>query len=160
MTKNKKIAGTCTLDEAFERFASESEENRKVLEDSKRLIEGEGYVRLKRGVYHLAEMRDCEAVIWDDDGELTAINKRKIVKMSDDLEELCDVFVFSGFNNEKGNCDDYHLYKTKAECIEAGSKYYRRMFGAIWIKGDDDEPILQSVAKVNDKGELRLLRQL
>lgn len=32
--KEKKIVGTCTLDEAFERFASASEENRKVLEEA------------------------------------------------------------------------------------------------------------------------------
>ena len=88
MTKNKKIAGTCTLDEAFERFASESEENRKVLEESKRLIKGEGYVRLKHGIYQLAEMREREAVIWNKDWELTAINKRKIVKQADTIEEL------------------------------------------------------------------------
>ena len=48
MTKNKKIAGTCTLDEAFERFASESEENRKVLEECEKLYEEEKAKRRKR----------------------------------------------------------------------------------------------------------------
>ena len=48
MRKNKKIVGTCTLDEAFERFASESEENRKVLEECKKLYEAEKAKRRKR----------------------------------------------------------------------------------------------------------------
>ena len=35
MKKNKKIVGTCSLEESFERFASMSEENRRTLEMAK-----------------------------------------------------------------------------------------------------------------------------
>ncbi len=73
----------------------------------------------------------------------------KIIKSSDFIEELCDEFVL--LDKELNH---RHIVTSPKGFMP--SKDYE-LYGAIWIDGDHDEPILKSVARINEKGELELL---
>ena len=174
MKKNKKIAGTCTLDEAFERFASESEENRKVLEESKKLYEEEKarrrkvvkkYIRTKDGIFEHNEKDKLDGVVINDKHHVVCCGNRlvfedEVIRQADTIEELCDEFILVApyrFRHPKTATElDKEFYEMKSFYTSKDDTIY----GAIWTTGKDDEPVLQSVAKVNEKGDLRLLRQL
>lgn len=75
-----------------------------------------------------------------------------VLAQAETVEELCDEFVYTDdtFKNV--------LYK-RLEPIKSLIKlrHNYQVFGAIWVVGENDEPILKSVAKMNSKGELELL---
>lgn len=73
-------------------------------------------------------------------------------KKADTIEELCDEFVYE---TNKGNYATKHKNTDIAYFFndERPIAYY----GAIWVKGEHNEPILKSVAQMNEKGELELL---
>ena len=77
------------------------------------------------------------------------IQRLEKCKQADTIEELCDEFVSDHFV-----CKDL---KQLLEYIKLGNVMGTQIYGAIWINGEHDEPILKSVAKMNDKGELELL---
>lgn len=81
------------------------------------------------------------------------LRKEDIVKVVDAIEELCDEFVM---NNEiiVGSPRDG---MNRLQLADYYAKNDKNVFGAIWVKGVHNEPILKSVAKMNDKGELELL---
>ena len=66
-------------------------------------------------------------------------------KEADSIVELCDKFIGKANTNIILNRYEYEMFK---EYIE---------YGAIWTIGKNNEPILKSVAKMNDDGELKLL---
>lgn len=91
----------------------------------------------------------------------------KELPYADTIEELCDEFVlvnleYLGQTNPK-HYDTLYGIKTKnsfeqeggiTQAIEGG---WYAIYGAIWTTGEHGEPILKSVAKMNEKGELELL---
>lgn len=87
---------------------------------------------------------------WDD-----------IIKESDTIDELCDEFIIyyaNGYHLININ-DDEITFKdgfdygfTLKSALEDGYEIY----GAVWTKKEDKEPILKSVAKMDEKGCLKL----
>lgn len=86
-------------------------------------------------------------------------------RISNNIEELFDEFVlyaedYDYFNSTRKvhrhwMFDDIETARKQMIFIGAGIK--RIIYGAIWITGEHDEPILKSVAKMNDeKGDLEL----
>ena len=71
----------------------------------------------------------------------------EIVKEADNIEKLFDCYV--DYYEE----DDGHLISNDKPIRRFGHEIY----GAIWIKGEDGEPIMKSKAKMNNKGEWELL---
>lgn len=72
---------------------------------------------------------------------------------ADTIEELVDEYVL----REKANCK---LDVDYGELTEDDVKLCLQdhdIFGAIWVNGDKEEPILKSVAKMNNEGDLELL---
>lgn len=92
------------------------------------------YIRTNEGIYS-----------WD--CPIEALMKATIIKRADNIQDLCDVFVYE---NEKGN-------KIVEKILTFGSFMYATgeyefKYGAIW----NDKGLIY-VAKINDKGELELL---
>ena len=79
--------------------------------------------------------------------------KNKGYRFANAIEELCDEFVCIG-NGDYDTSGDKNIYD---ELTERMIDTYKNIYGAIWIKGEYEEPILKSVAKMNEKGELELL---
>ena len=85
------------------------------------------------------------------------------IAASDTIEELFDEFIIGEpFNKSFEITHNNTIIRGIKESIEKG--YYKKakmkkpiVYGAIWVKGEHEEPILKSVAKMNDKGELELL---
>lgn len=116
------------------------------------------YIRTKGGVYEVQRDDENEnslikEVVVIKDGELTCLNKRGIIAQADTIDELCDEFVAEKYGNRiTFPVEDRKTYETRY-CVEYGWNIY----GAIWTTGEHGEPILKSVARMNEKGELELL---
>lgn len=78
-------------------------------------------------------------------------------KIADTIEELIDEYVIKGefgiYTVGLDELDRHAMGQTKEMLLNGQLEAY----GAIWIVGENDEPILNSVAKVNGKGVLELL---
>lgn len=117
------------------------------------------YIRTKDG-------RIGEITSWNErhnqffckiNGEMFSDNNIVVEKQADTIEELCDELVIIGeFGNFLVNPEelDKHADGQTKEMLENG---LLQCYGAIWTTGEHGEPILKSIAKMNDKGELELL---
>ena len=80
-------------------------------------------------------------------------DKKDILKQADTIEELCDGLVIVPKNKKlfpfSRRLDDYDFIPLQQEFVEA-------VYGAIYI---EDKGII-FVAKMNDKGELELLKEV
>ena len=78
------------------------------------------------------------------------------IKEADDIEELFDRYVVRRRVMDEP-CHYIYLSKEqmKADISLRNSAY--EIYGAIWITGDNDEPILKSVAKMNENKVFELL---
>ena len=102
--------------------------------------------------------------------------KEFITKRADTIERLCDCFVYQKkiYRLEKrvdgsryldryclGGYDHHDIVdldKSLVECLnEFIPEHRKNTYGAIWTAGKQGEPILKSVAMVNEKGEFELL---
>lgn len=106
-----------------------------------------------------AEKYNISMFVEDNDGNKFYLSKEDLKgsKQADTIEELCDVFVVvsatdNHIEREIYNNFDNELF-TNLKCKASGFENY----GAIWTTGEHDEPILKSVAKMNEKGKLELL---
>ena len=79
------------------------------------------------------------------------------IKVANTIEELCDELVVV-------QKDFRDLLNADTHCLQTLKKYYEinkieilGIYGAIWITGEHGEPILKSVAEMNEKGELELI---
>ena len=125
------------------------------------------YIRTKDGIYNFEEENNGLPKMPERYGTsgncsgfpYVKINKNEdVIKQSDNIEDLCDDFVLYDeeaqqyVTLEKGF---YHRFNI--ECKKALHLVNKYIYGAIWIVGDNKEPILKSVAKMNNEGELVLL---
>ena len=82
----------------------------------------------------------------------------KIIKQADTIEDLCDEFVIVAKKDK--NIKPYftpYLTATLAVFDDVKSLLDTDdVYGAIWTIGEHGEPILKSVAKMNEKGDLCL----
>lgn len=78
------------------------------------------------------------------------------------IEKLCDIFIYNDTlyhlykSNNKlilcaDNVDEYPTIVISNEMIKEG------MYGAIWLNGEHNEPILKSIAKMNLEQKFELL---
>ena len=105
------------------------------------------YVRTKDGIYKVEGETCHKKAYFIDRYEEDVILKKRVIKQSDTLEELCDRFVvMDKETKEVMNIVSFLEYaKLWSYC-----KY--NIYGAIWTsKG------LIFVARMNDKGELELI---
>lgn len=83
-------------------------------------------------------------------------------KQADTLKELCDAFIIC----EKPFYLKPYVWKESLEklfsknIINNIKSLSIEVYGAIWVKGEYNEPILKPAAKMNDKGDLELLDKL
>lgn len=87
----------------------------------------------------------------------------EVLKKADTLDELIDEVVddSSVYDNNKV-CDIRIPYQTKAQAIRLTLRRLhsfgvRDVYGSIWVKGKNGVPILKPIAKMNDKGDLKLI---
>ena len=80
-----------------------------------------------------------------------------ILKYADTIEELCDEFVLVNKYRFKKPKTATELEKDFDEMRSFYTSKYDKIYGAIWIVSEHGEPILKSVSKMNEKGELELL---
>lgn len=101
-----------------------------------------------------------KAYDYDNDEWYTKNIKLCDVRQADTVEELCDEFVVLEYGIESGvlySRSQYIILEDAIASQTAKHKCSYEIYGAIWTEGDKGEPILMSVAKMNEKGELELL---
>ena len=92
----------------------------------------------------------------------------QFIKQADTIEKLCDEFVLNSnpihasrtlikIDFEKKIVYQWQSAKNVAEYTFEQFLRFHTIYGAIWVTGENNEPILKSVAKINEKGELELL---
>lgn len=89
---------------------------------------------------------------YDNNDYYTRTIKLCDVRQADAVEELCDMFVIVSKANPLIKNFTVHIESAKSYGTEDDDIY-----GAIWAEGDKGEPILMSVAKMNEEGDLKLL---
>ena len=80
--------------------------------------------------------------------------KTEIISQADTIKELCDEFLIKEEPNDKPYLT--HRSFEESKNIVIGRKW-KTLYGAIWVEGEHGEPILKSVAKLNEEGDLKLL---
>lgn len=78
-------------------------------------------------------------------------DKRKMVEK---LEKLFDMFIVVC---RDGNIDLYRYADYTTRYLAQNEIYIQEIYGAIYVKGKKNEPILKSVAKLNIEGAFELL---
>ena len=92
-------------------------------------------------------IRTKDGRIIENEAYLRDGRHRRHCRCANTIKELCDEFVM----DKEIVTNDYNF-----EDLQAIGCIYN-VYGAIWTTGEHGEPILKSVAKINDKGELELL---
>ena len=126
------------------------------------------YVRTKDKIYEVIEENERYYKCCYNDESITLVSKvdndaygfSKALKESYSLDKLCDHLVIV----EKGSSMLPALQHRFLGDLFLADSWNRRfqenkieVYGAIWTKGEDGEPILKSVAKMNSEGGLELL---
>jgi len=90
------------------------------------------------------------------------IGKWAVISQADTIEELCDrmIQIIPGIDPVVMSEKTFYYLKNSMSMkdniingIKKGYSYY----GAIWTKGESDEPILKSISKMNKDGKLELI---
>lgn len=109
------------------------------------------YIKTKDGIYEIR--KECKLSIISDEMYYVTDQKNfysyEALKQSDNMYELFDELI----------CDERLIAKfcNVNETIKRLLSEGKTVYGAIWTEGDDEEPILKSVAKMNKEGEWRLI---
>lgn len=121
-----------------------------------------GYIRTVDNIYGTSELVKCEDKRVPN-GWFTKNGVPLIaIKQADTIKELCDCFVFKKeiYRKIEKRNDLEGVPMIRMFDIHFFDLYedeWERIYGAIWVKGEHNEPILKSVAEMNEKGELELL---
>lgn len=126
------------------------------------------YIRTKDEIWEIMEIKsDYEKTYYHCKHNL--IGKRfeeiNIIKQADTIKELCDEFILFDKDNLVYVPIDIDFYSKEYIFKYADGDYTEmtkiadtdEIYAAIWTKGNKGEPILKSVAKLNDKKELELI---
>lgn len=117
------------------------------------------YIRTKYGIYEDAgtDAGGWRCVRYKDFKIALSQDDDKTVKEADTIEELCDAFILLNEDNGRRKiCLPYEI-GLRARIYEGLGAVHQKIYGAIWIVGEHNEPILKSVAEMNEKGEMVLL---
>ena len=139
------------------------------------------YIRTKDGIYEATEINGMVVARGDvayscdiADVHFPIVFKEKdIIKQADTIDELCDEFVVKYTDNSMSVFCSQGLIRENGHItfeetrldlnefldylIKEENETIKEIYGAIWIKGKHNEPILKSVAKTNEEGKLELL---
>ena len=112
------------------------------------------YIRTNDGVFEVVEEKNSYFIVEKDD-----------IFFNDKL--VCPVFKtskYTGADTIEELIDDYVLSENNKYCIigdiearEMAAYEYGKIYGAIWVLGEHDEPILKPVSEMNREGKLCLL---
>lgn len=119
----------------------------------------ERYTRTKDGIYEPdgESFDELDFLVKVKGGWNYLPKKEPILKEADTIEELCDKFIGVEENGTP------HIFAHECDLSDLIRNTERKLgtkvtgYGAIWTTGEDGEPILESVAKMNEKGEMELL---
>jgi len=89
---------------------------------------------------------------YSTDGFPMTRNER-IIKESDNIEDLCDNFIIEYTNTEPTMFDNFYHLQRHFDLYNQDYHHVAGRYGCIWVKGKG----LIYVAKMNDKGELELV---
>lgn len=95
------------------------------------------YIRTKGGIVSTKDMLPT-TLQWFRD--------TKMMREADTIEELIDIYL----------CDKL-MFLSKKQLSHYCYMPDKEIYGAIWVNGEHNEPILKSVAKMNSDGNLELL---
>lgn len=111
------------------------------------------YVRTEDGIYEVDVLQDIDGLVRLKLKTIRYLNPCEIIKQTDTIEELCDcvIYVKVGYENNAETIRDFQKRNRKSFDKDL------IVYGAIWTAGEYGEPILKSVAQMNEKGELELL---
>ena len=119
--------------------------------------------------------RDLRFYYIQPNNVITFICKKDILKQADTIEELCDGYIvelpmrhFHFYFEKTRNCfafrnamDEYNEWKDTKSDMSIEKKRAKELvylWGVIWTKGANGQPVSKCVAKLNDDtGELELL---
>lgn len=128
------------------------------------------YIRTEENIYKLQHISETIYRIDGKDYSITTVYQLEGLgavlaqeinqqKAAETIEELCDGFVM--YDEQFADDESFtHIVFASLEEAKKNMKYQTNkaiIYGAIWTKGRHGEPILTSVAKMNEKGELELL---
>ena len=135
------------------------------------------YIRMKNGrMFSFYEVEEKSKVVigYSTEKELRYLDsgrylyKDKILKLADTVEELFDEYVLDSnpvhasrtpikIDFEKKIIYQWQSEKTVTEYTFEQFLPFHTIYGAIWVVGKNNEPILKSVAKMDEKGVSELL---
>lgn len=126
------------------------------------------YVRTKEGIFEYAgEEETCVGPVVVVDTKIPdalyrfwKIDRDKIIKQSDNLEDLCDEFVleeYSIVSDVLYSRERFIFLKDAIRNQTATHKCYYKTYGMMWVTLPDGSPLLKPVAKLNDEGVLCLV---
>lgn len=110
------------------------------------------YIRTKNRIHEVV-IEDDEIRAFQVKGRFASIDYEDVIAQADTIKELCDEIVRVCQPNTENEWRIVLNSKDSQFLINNDHIDY----GAIWTKGKDGEPILKSVAKMNDKGGWELL---
>lgn len=101
---------------------------------------------------------DEDNKLFYEDSMTDSFWKSEAIKESDNIEDLCDLFIIDHIAFPKSKVMFNNIIQTRSFInTKANKPKIKNVFGAIWIEGSEDELILKSVAKMNTEGKLELL---
>ena len=116
------------------------------------------YIRTKDNIFEVESesdrhyFSDTKQIVVTMNGTqhvFNGIDRKDVIAQADTIDKLCDELV----------CDERLIARfcNIKETIRRLLSEGKTVYGAIWIKGKHGEPILKSVAKMNEKEEFELL---
>ena len=126
------------------------------------------YIRTTNGIYQSNYSRITKVTSIEKNGEeypcleinlgystkgFPMTRNERIIKESDNIEELCDKFVVEYTNNEPTMFDNFYHLQRHHDLYGRDYHHIAGRYGCIWVVGKG----LIYVAKMNEKGELELL---
>ena len=115
------------------------------------------YIRTKDGVYEVEKKQrayfEGQPWLYSCKGRFGLVEEKDIIKQADTVDELIDELI--------DMVDGKPIIESDENCVFLSCQKMlgkiKEVFGAVWLIGKNDVPILKSVAKENEEGKLELL---
>lgn len=120
------------------------------------------YIRTKNHIYDIDNLYVAEELNGKPycvKGTCLCIYKDRIIEEADTIKQLVDVYIETWFGRSSTVKGKY-IFDGEEGGLRKNLFFTSKdmeIYGAIWVTGEQGEPILKSVAKMNKEGELELL---
>ena len=108
------------------------------------------YIKTNTNIFEVVDQNDLVYYVRSVSNKHKIYSKSKcnitLLKQSDYIEKLCDVFIAISRHNDK------HIYSILPDKTTISLNGYQQVYGAIWINTG-----LKYVAQLDENGELQLL---